>query len=75
MSIWIPDDPLELLGVAVSALPGTPEFDRMVACNQAMVGWLDGTVDEEYFDLLSDCRFDPYEHIADTIAYLNVCQV
>lgn len=71
-AIWIPEDPIDLFAIAVGPEAGDREFNRMIQANTALCGWLDGmTSQEEAFDWIASCEFDPYEHIQSGVDYLN----
>ncbi|MEH2331573.1 hypothetical protein [Nostoc sp.] len=39
-------------------------FEQMIIANTAMVGWLNGRVDADfYFDVLAQTGLDPFEHL------------
>ncbi|MEH2263814.1 hypothetical protein [Nostoc sp.] len=62
----IPEDIREVLAIPAGRDKTGDEtsFEDMLIANTAMVGWLQGTVDADfYFDVLAQTGIDPFEHL------------
>lgn len=65
--LWLPDDPIELFLVEIDGSMGDAEALKVIEANQAICELLDGHTqsNQQAFDLLSDCRINPYVFISD----------
>lgn len=64
--ILVPEDIRDVLAIAAGRNEEDQEikFEQMITANTAMVGWLTGKVDADfYFDVLAETGIDPFEHL------------
>ncbi|MHC5828274.1 MAG: hypothetical protein ACYT04_73365, partial [Nostoc sp.] len=67
MLIKVSEDIRDVLAIATGVDEFGKEitFQEMIDANSAMVGWLNGKVDTEYyFDCLAQAGVDPIQHLA-----------
>ncbi|MEH2243543.1 hypothetical protein [Nostoc sp.] len=64
--IVIPEDIRDVLAIAAGRNEAGQEvnFEQMITANTAMVGWLTGSVDANfYFDVLAETGINPFEYL------------